>query len=53
LRGTLALLWILVVVVCGALALQLHGLFELGISGEVTQVRQSVERSATGLKKKL
>jgi hypothetical protein len=51
LRGTLALLWIFVVVVCGALALQLHGLFELGIGGEVTQARQSVERSATGLKK--
>ena len=51
LRGTLALLWVFVVVVCGALALQLYGLFELGIGGEVTQARQSVERSATGLKK--
>lgn len=50
LRGTLALLWALIVVVCGALALQLHGLFELGIGGEAAQTRQSVERSASGLK---
>jgi len=50
LRGTLVLLWAFIAVVCGALAFQLHGLFELGIGGEVTQVRQSVERSAQGLK---
>lgn len=51
LRGTLALFWVFVVVVCGALALQLYGLFELGIGGEITQAQQSVERAATGLKK--
>jgi signal transduction histidine kinase len=46
LRGNLTLLWLFVVVVCCALAFQLHGVFELGVGGEIAQVRQSVELSA-------
>ena len=42
LRNTLTLLWLFVVVVCGALAVQLYGLFQLGIGGQVTEVRRSV-----------
>ncbi|HEY0792033.1 MAG TPA: HAMP domain-containing sensor histidine kinase [Chthoniobacterales bacterium] len=49
LRGVFVLLWVFVALVCGALAFQLHGLFELGVGGEITQVQRSVERSAQGL----
>ncbi|MBV8278243.1 MAG: HAMP domain-containing histidine kinase [Verrucomicrobia bacterium] len=46
LRGTLTLLWLFVVVVCGALAIQLYGLFQLGIGGQITEVQHSVEEAA-------
>jgi hypothetical protein len=48
LRGTLTLLWIFVVVVCSALAVQLYSLFQLGIGGQVTEVRRSVVEAAQG-----
>jgi hypothetical protein len=43
LRGSLTLLWLFVVVVCGALAVQLYELFQLGIGGQITEVQHSVE----------
>jgi signal transduction histidine kinase len=46
LSNTLTLLWLFVVVVCGALAVQLYGLFQLGIGGQVTEVRRSVVDAA-------
>lgn len=46
LRGALTLLWLFVVVVCGALAVQLYGLFQLGIGGQITEVRHSVVDAA-------
>jgi signal transduction histidine kinase len=46
LRGTLTLLWLFVVVVCGALAIELYSLFQLGIGGQVTVVRRSVVDAA-------
>ena len=49
LRGNLILLWFFVAVVCCALAFQLHGVFELGVGGEIAQVRHSVERSAAAV----
>jgi hypothetical protein len=51
LRSTLALLWILVAVVCCALGLMFHGLFELGISGQITQVRESLRNSAESIER--
>jgi signal transduction histidine kinase len=49
LRGTLTLLWLFVVVVCGALAVELYGLFQLGIGGQVTEARRSVVDAAKGV----
>ena len=49
LRGTLTLLWLFVVVVCSALAVELYGLFQLGISGQVTEARRSVVDAAKGV----
>jgi signal transduction histidine kinase len=49
LRGTLTLLWLFVVVVCGALAIQLYSLFQLGIGGQVTEARRSVVDAAKGV----
>jgi signal transduction histidine kinase len=49
LRGTLTLLWLFVVVVCSALAVQLSSLFQLGIGGQVTEVRRSVTEAAKGV----
>jgi hypothetical protein len=46
LRGALTLLWLFVVVVCSALAVQLYGLFQLGIGGQITEVRHSVVDAA-------
>jgi hypothetical protein len=34
------------VVVCSALAVQLYGLFQLGIGGQITEVRHSVGDAA-------
>jgi signal transduction histidine kinase len=49
LRGTLTLLWLLVVVACGALAVQLYSLFQLGIGGQVSEVRSAVVLAAKGV----
>jgi hypothetical protein len=46
LRGALTLLWLFVVVVCSALAVQLYGLFQLDIGGQITEVRHSVVDAA-------
>ena len=53
LRSTLILPWVLIAVVCCALAFQLRGLFELGIGGEIGKVEESVRDSAEGIKKEL
>jgi signal transduction histidine kinase len=53
LRSTLILPWLLIAVVCCALAFQLWGLFELGIAGEVGKVDQSVQLSAERIKQEL
>lgn len=53
LRSTLILPWLLIAVVCCALAFQLRGLFELGISGEIGKVDQSVKHSAERIKQEL
>ncbi|MBV9875560.1 MAG: HAMP domain-containing histidine kinase [Verrucomicrobia bacterium] len=46
LRSALTLLWLFVVVVCGALAVQLYGLFQLGIGGQIAEVQHSVADAA-------
>ena len=46
LRSALTLLWLFVVVVCGALAVQLYGLFQLGIGGQIAEVRHSIADAA-------
>lgn len=46
LRGALTLLWLFVVVVCGALAVHLYGLFQLGIGSQIAEVQQSVVDAA-------
>jgi signal transduction histidine kinase len=53
LRSTLILPWLLIAVVCCALAFQLRGLFELGIAGEIGKVDQSVKLSAERIKQEL
>jgi signal transduction histidine kinase len=50
LRSTLVLPWLLIAAVCCALAFQLHGLFELGIGGEIAKVDQAVKLSAEQIK---
>ena len=46
LRSALTLLWLFVVVVCGALAVQLYGLFQLGIGAQIAEVQHSVADAA-------
>jgi hypothetical protein len=53
LRSTLILPWLLIVAVCCALTLQLRGLFELGIGGEIGKVDQAVKLSAERIKQEL
>jgi hypothetical protein len=53
LRSTLILPWLLIAIVCCALAFQLRGLFDLGIGGEIGKVDQSVKLSAEQIKQQL
>ncbi len=46
LRSTLILPWPFVAIVCCALTYQLHGLFRLGVGGEIGKVKGSVKNSA-------